>query len=200
MTRELYCINCPIGCKLTIQKRKEDIIVGGQGCNKGYEFAQTEATNPTRSLTTTVRTTVPGVPVLPVRTDGEIPKGKIAEAMRAINSMIIVRRGLDCGDVVMENVAGTGINIIATSDLLRQDAKQADEDDEDDEDEQAEKIKPTKGKEQPKIVIHKSQLEKTDGDLDEDEEEDIEGEGEEEEAEEQEPEEPSFRAGRARIR
>jgi len=92
--------------------------VEGNGCEKGLEFAKAETENPTRSLTTTVRTTIPGVPVLPVRTDGEIPKGKIMEAMHALSG-VTVSLGLDLGDTVVEDLVGSGVRVIAASDLLR---------------------------------------------------------------------------------
>jgi len=114
----MYCITCPTGCKLLVEQFGESINVEGNECNRGGEFAETEIRNPTRSLTTTVRTTFQGVPVLPVRTDGEIPKEKIAEAMAALNK-IVVGHELDCGDTVIANLVGTGVRVIATSDAIR---------------------------------------------------------------------------------
>jgi len=117
--KELRCITCPIGCKLTVyENNSPELDVVGNECEKGYDFAVVELTNPTRSLTTTVRTTLPGVAVLPVRTDGEIPKEKIREAMRALSG-VVVSRELDCGDVVFEDLAGTGVRVIAASDVLQ---------------------------------------------------------------------------------
>lgn len=115
--KELYCITCPTGCLLTVTRQSGEFIVEGNGCKRGIDFARTEMTNPTRSLTTTVRTAFPGVPVLPVRTDGEIPKGKIGEAMRELGG-VLIDRALDCGDTVLEDVAGCGVRVIATSDAL----------------------------------------------------------------------------------
>jgi len=114
----MYCITCPTGCKLSVEQFGESIKVEGNECNRGVAFAETEIRNPTRSLTTTVRTAFPGVPVLPVRTDGEIPKGKIMEAMAALNK-IVVGHELDCGDTVVANLAGTGVRVIATSDAIK---------------------------------------------------------------------------------
>ena len=115
--KELYCITCPTGCLLKVGIDDSDITVRGNGCNRGVGFAVTEMTNPTRSLTTTVRTTIPGVPVLPVRTDGEIPKGKIMDAMGAL-SKVVVSNVINCGDTVIEDLLGTGVAVIATSDAL----------------------------------------------------------------------------------
>ena len=115
--KELYCITCPTGCQLKVGGDGGDITVEGNGCKRGVDFAVMEMTNPTRSLTTTVRTTFPGIPVLPVRTDGEIPKGKIMEAMETL-SKVVVSSVLNCGDTVIENLLGTGVRVIATSDAL----------------------------------------------------------------------------------
>lgn len=115
--KELYCITCPTGCLLAVTQQNGEYLVEGNGCKRGIEFAVTEMTNPTRSLTTTVRTTFSGVPVLPVRTDGEIPKGKIMEAMRELNA-VLVDRALGCGDTILDDIAGSGVRVIATSDAL----------------------------------------------------------------------------------
>jgi len=96
----------------------EEIIVQGNGCKRGADFAHAEMTNPMRSLTTTVRTTFPGVPVLSVRTDGEIPKGKIFDAMRELGN-VVIRSEVECGDTVLENIVGSGVRVIVTSDVLR---------------------------------------------------------------------------------
>ena len=116
--KELYCITCPTGCHLEVEMNGAEITVSGNGCKRGFDFAVTEMTNPTRSLTTTVRTSFPDVPVLPVRTEGEIPKNKLQEAMRALND-VVVSHSLGCGDTVLEDVAGCGIRVIATSNALR---------------------------------------------------------------------------------
>jgi CxxC motif-containing protein len=66
-----------------------------------------------------VRTSFPGIPVLPVRTDGEIPKGKIRELMGFLNT-ITVNEALGIGSIVAENALGLGINVIATSNVLKE--------------------------------------------------------------------------------
>lgn len=115
--KELLCIVCPNGCRLSAELDGDELRVEGNGCPKGIEFARAELTNPVRSLTTTVRTVFPGVPALPVRTDGEIPKGKISEALAQLAGVCLDRR-VGCGDTVLENLAGAGCRVIATSDIL----------------------------------------------------------------------------------
>ena len=112
--RKLYCITCPAGCQLTVIGTGFDTVVEGNKCEKGREFAKHEMSNPTRTLTTTVRTKFPGVPVISVRTDGEIPRSKLMDAMKELSD-VVVETELGCGDTVMENVAKTGVNVIVTS-------------------------------------------------------------------------------------
>ena len=115
----LYCITCPSGCELSITGSGADMLVLGNKCKKGLEFAENETTNPTRTLTTTVRTKFPGVPVLSVRTDGEIPKSKMMNAMLELGQ-IVIEEELSCGDTVLEDVAETGVRVIVTSSALMQ--------------------------------------------------------------------------------
>lgn len=113
---EMVCIVCPIGCKLTAGKTHGQLCVAGNSCKRGEVFAINEMTNPTRSLTTTVKTTFGELAVLPVRTDVEIPKDKIFEAMKVINSFTL-KKPVNCGDILIENILGTSCNIIASCTL-----------------------------------------------------------------------------------
>ncbi|MCL1836589.1 MAG: DUF1667 domain-containing protein [Treponema sp.] len=121
--KTILCIVCPNGCRLSVEGKVdgEDFAVSGNQCKRGIDFAKTEMTNPTRSLTTTVRTSFPGIPVLPVRTAGDVPKGKILELMQLINT-ITVSRPLGIGEAVAVNALGLGVDIITTSNMLREEA------------------------------------------------------------------------------
>ena len=76
---ELVCIVCPRGCRINV----ENGVVSGNGCKRGEAFALSEMTCPMRTVCSTVATTFEDYPVLPVRTNGEIPKDKIQEIGRA---------------------------------------------------------------------------------------------------------------------
>ena len=117
--KELYCLNCPTGCLLNVFEISKVTEVSGNGCDMGREFAIAETTNATRTLTTTVRTTLPGIPVLPVRTNGDISIWKIMQAMNELNS-VVVSSEIGCGDTVLEDIVGSGVRVIATSDIIRQ--------------------------------------------------------------------------------
>ena len=115
--KEILCIVCPNGCRLSVEQGTDGFVVSGNQCKQGIDFAKTEITNPVRTLATTVRTSLAGVPVLPVRTSGEIPKAKIRDIMNCINT-ICINRPLGIGETVMENILGLGVDIIATSNIL----------------------------------------------------------------------------------
>ena len=117
--KTILCIGCPNGCRLNVEQKADGLDVSGNLCEKGVDFATAEITNPVRTLTTTVRTSFPGIPVLPVRTAGEIPKGKIKELMNFINT-VTVTRPLGVGEAAAENALGLGVDVIATSNILRE--------------------------------------------------------------------------------
>jgi len=117
--KKMYCITCPLGCQLTIIGSGFDMVVEGNKCSKGRDFAKGEMSNPSRTLTTTVRTKFPGIPVISVRTAGEIPRDKLMRAMREL-SEVVVETELACGDTVVEDVAKTGVSVIITSAALMQ--------------------------------------------------------------------------------
>jgi CxxC motif-containing protein len=120
--REILCIVCPNGCRLTAEESPdgpEKIKVSGNQCKRGVDFALAEMTNPVRTLTSTVRTAFPAVPALPVRTAGEIPKGKIREAMRFLNTLT-VDQPLGIGEAAAKNMLGLGIDVIVTSNILKE--------------------------------------------------------------------------------
>ena len=112
MTRELTCIICPRGCQLTVTleggKVKE---VKGNACPRGVAYAESECTNPMRTVTTTVR--CEDGAVVPVKTDRPIPKGKMFDVMREVNATV-AKCDLKIGDIVIDGVAGTDANIVVT--------------------------------------------------------------------------------------
>jgi len=114
--KELICITCPAGCKLQAELTPDGgVNVTGNTCKRGVDFALAELTNPTRTLCSTVRARGGPAPMLPVRTDREIPKGKIPEVM-ALLAGIVVERPMACGEVVAGLMPICEGNIIATSD------------------------------------------------------------------------------------
>lgn len=116
--RELTCISCPLGCALRVELNEngEVISVSGNTCKRGEEYGRREVTAPVRAVTSTVRVSGGTAPVVPVRTNGNIPKEKIFDCMDEIRSAS-VNAPVKIGDVIIKNVADTEIDIIATKDV-----------------------------------------------------------------------------------
>ncbi len=113
----LTCILCPMSCVLELTVEDGRVIqISGNNCKLGPTYAEKELINPTRTLTTTVEIEGARISRLPVKTLEEIPKSMILECMREI-SRIKVKAPIGRGEVVLENVAGTGVNVVATRDL-----------------------------------------------------------------------------------
>lgn len=108
---KITCIVCPNGCEIDVDNGFQ-----GASCSRGVTYAKEEMTSPKRSLTTTVRTVFKEFPVLPVRTDGVIDKSSVFEAMKVINAVTVDKK-LKRGDIVIENLLGQSVNVIATSDM-----------------------------------------------------------------------------------
>jgi CxxC motif-containing protein len=114
---ELICIVCPNSCQMMIEDTGTSIKVSGNRCKRGEEFAVSEMIHPMRTISSTVKTNFPKVPVLPVRVSEEISKDKIFDVMREINK-VVVTNPVSLGDIIIENVLGLKVNIIATSNIL----------------------------------------------------------------------------------
>ena len=108
--KELICIECPKGCHLTID---DQLNVTGNTCLRGKTYAINEVTCPKRIVTSTVVIKSELVSRLPVMTENEIPKEKMFDIVKELNNVRLVAP-IKCRDVVIENVCGTGVNIIAT--------------------------------------------------------------------------------------
>lgn len=116
---ELTCIGCPIGCSLNVEMIGRDVInVTGYSCKKGKEYAQKEVTNPTRILTSVVRVNGGDMPVVSIKTENDVPKYKIEECIKSLKN-VEVDAPIKIGDVLLQNVAETGVNIVATRNIRK---------------------------------------------------------------------------------
>lgn len=105
------CILCPKGCLLKGEYVNQWIISGHQ-CKKGREYGIQEIQNPMRIITTTVKVKGYNRVLLPVKTDGFVPKEKIGEVMKCCRK-IVITKSIQVGSIIISNVANTGVNIIA---------------------------------------------------------------------------------------
>lgn len=116
-TIELTCINCPMGCHLTVTKEGGQVIgVTGNTCPRGEAYGRKEVTAPTRIVTTTVAVMGGTHARVSVKTREDIPKEKIFDCVRALKD-VVMRAPVKIGDVVLSNAAGTGVDVIATSNV-----------------------------------------------------------------------------------
>ena len=110
MERKLTCIICPLGCALTVQlEGKKAVNVTGNTCPRGKAYAESECTDPRRTVTSTVRCTDGGL--VSVKTDKPIPKDKIADCMALINKTVATLP-VAIGDVLIEDAFGS--RLVAT--------------------------------------------------------------------------------------
>lgn len=116
MEKELICICCPMGCHLKVNI--EENKVSGNGCKRGIDYGLNEVTNPVRVITTTVKVNNGELSVLPVKTNGEIPKGLIFKCMEELKK-VEVNAPISIGDIVLSNILDTGINIVSCRDLKK---------------------------------------------------------------------------------
>jgi CxxC motif-containing protein len=115
--RELTCIGCPVGCALEVELDGDKVIkVSGNACKIGENYGKKECTNPTRVVTSSVLVSGGDITILPVKTESDIPKGMIYDCVKALKS-VIVKAPILIGDVVLKNVLGTGVDIIATKNV-----------------------------------------------------------------------------------
>ena len=93
MKKEFVCISCPVGCRLTVWEDEDGAVqVQGNTCPRGKAYGVQEFTAPMRTVTSSV----------PVQ-HGE-------QLMCSVKTDAPVR----VGDRIVENVAGTGANVVAT--------------------------------------------------------------------------------------
>lgn len=109
----LTCIGCPLGCTLTAVPNGDSYDISGYTCKRGLEYAQKELTRPERTVTSTVRVTGGVAKVTSVRTATDVPKDAIFAVMKAINALEVAAP-IAIGDVICENIAGTGVALTAT--------------------------------------------------------------------------------------
>ena len=115
MKKELTCVACPLGCPIVVEVEGSEVIsVTGNTCKRGDTYARTEIVNPTRSLTTSVKVNGGVHPVVPVKSNKPVPKDMLFDCMKEINS-VCVEAPVKIGQVIIENILGTGANIVATN-------------------------------------------------------------------------------------
>lgn len=115
--RELICIGCPLGCRITVSMENGEVVdVTGNTCKRGEAYAIKEVTAPARTVTSTVIVKGGTLRMVSVKTQTDIPKEKIQDCMAALKG-VCVEAPVHIGQVIVENVAGTGVNVVATKNI-----------------------------------------------------------------------------------
>ena len=106
----ITCINCPMGCRMEVTLEDGAVVsVKGNTCKRGDLYAHQECTQPLHMIT--------AVAPVSLKTRTPIPKAKIDECMRAIDELQL-KAPIKAGDVLIANVVGTGVDVIATKSVL----------------------------------------------------------------------------------
>lgn len=115
MTEKIItCITCPIGCAITVRGGGKEIFhIAGSQCKRGEEYARNEFVHPMRILTTTVKVEGAAEPLISVRSDKPIPRELLMQCMEKIKDTV-VEAPVSRYDVILSDILGTGVNIIAT--------------------------------------------------------------------------------------
>ncbi len=114
MEKQIICTVCPVGCYIKVVGEGENITsVDGYTCKRGLEYAESEFSHPVRILTTTVKLEDPKNPLIPVRSAKPLPKELIMDCMKQIKQ-VSLKPPVKRYDVIIENICGSGIDIVAT--------------------------------------------------------------------------------------
>ena len=115
--KEFVCIRCPLGCNITVDLEGTDIkSIAGNTCPRGADYVTKELTDPRRIVTSLVRVQGGELPVVSVKTAADIPKDKIQDCIKVLKN-IELSAPVHMGDIVVENICGTGVDIIATANV-----------------------------------------------------------------------------------
>lgn len=117
--KEMICINCPMGCRLTVDDSdKSNIKVTGNTCPRGVTYAVNEVTSPKRMVTGSVKVVGGDIPMCSVKTVEAIPKGLIFHCLDALKKVTLAAP-IAIGDVVVANVCDCGVDVIATKNIAK---------------------------------------------------------------------------------
>ena len=114
MEQTITCINCPVGCRMTVQlsDRGAFLSVTGNTCPRGANYARQECTLPLRTVTAVLPVTGSPVP-LSVKTAQPVPKSMIRDIMKYL-SRVSVAAPVRIGQVIVPDILGTGSDVVAT--------------------------------------------------------------------------------------
>jgi len=111
--RLITCINCPVGCRITVNMENDEVrTVKGNSCIRGDRYARQEIEAPQRTVTAVIYVRDRILPCS-VKTASPIPKEKIRDCMKLM-AEIELEAPIYRGDTVVKNICDTGVDLIAT--------------------------------------------------------------------------------------
>lgn len=120
-TRELTCVVCPAGCRVTVTLDDAGQVtdVVGHTCARGKTYAESEITHPVRTLTTTISIAdaVSGIHMLPVKTSKPISRELLFDAMHQLEGFA-VQAPVKTGDVLIRDFMEPGVELVACKTIL----------------------------------------------------------------------------------
>lgn len=120
--KEIVCLQCPFACRVEVVVDEDNKIISIENnkCARGEIYVRQEVINPVRVLTSTVSilSCDEEHPLLPVQTSEAVPKGMLKDMMKELAN-IVVKPPVRYKDVIVSNILNTGIDVIATSEVLK---------------------------------------------------------------------------------
>lgn len=115
---EITCISCPVGCRMSVEVDNGTVLsVKGNMCPRGARYANQEAIAPKRIITAVLTLQNSDTP-LPIKTEDGVPKSDIFKCMAHLNSLKLYAP-IKLGDIICENICGSGVRVVATSSVLK---------------------------------------------------------------------------------
>lgn len=108
------CICCPLGCRIEVALDENGQVseVSGYTCKRGSDYAAQEAVAPERMVTAVLCVSGCLEPVS-VKTQRPVPKAAMKDVLAAVAALRL-DAPVAAGDVLIEDVCGTGVAVVAT--------------------------------------------------------------------------------------
>ena len=108
------CSCCPLGCRIegALDENGQGSEVSGYTCKRGADYAAQEAVAPERMVTAVLCVSGCLEPVS-VKTQRPVPKAAMKDVLAAVAALRL-DAPVAAGDVLIEDVCGTGVAVVAT--------------------------------------------------------------------------------------
>mgnify|MGYP001345493561 CR=1 FL=1 len=122
-SRKVICVLCPRGCTVLTDLNDDGQatvleVLSGQPCPKGIEYVNEELLAPMRTVTTTMEVRGGRTPLVSVRTTGPVPLEQARKLVQELSARSAVTP-IEIGQVLVPDVLGLGVDIIATRSVDR---------------------------------------------------------------------------------